>query len=516
MYKKFDRISTIDGYLGTIKYIGNLPDHVWGPKVLALGVEWDEPERGKNNGSLEGITYFTTEIEGAGSFIKLDNRRIMKEKYNFVEALVRHYSNDDEIIHETIKFGTKVAENFGFDKLNRLQSDFRNLVSISLERKNIYTSFDDSGKVGTMFKSLNNVTSLDLSFNLINDLNSVWDIVDNLNSLKELNLNGNRFFNLIKGFNGKLHKELRSIKLSSTNIKISQVVEMVLPKFPSLQQISLAGNRYTDSDVENVAIYHPSLLSIDLSFNKLQCIPNLLESLEEINLADNFISYLPDVKIYNDIRLLDFRNNMIQNWDTVDRMYIMFPRLTELRINGNPLFDNLSVEEMTINLIARFECQGSKDDEYKIKKLNGSFMKNDEIESSELFFISLIKKGDINYNVRSQRWLKLMNKYKLSNSDVYQSTKSESELSKKKIELNIILGAGKPPIVRTFLTDNTILRVKGIISRCLGRSILDFKVFYYIDESNERTENKIKQFLEDNIATLDNFGLQQGQNLYVH
>ena len=56
-YSLNDRVSTIDNYLGTIRYIGNLP--VWGTNTVALGIEWDDPSRGKNNGDLNGIQYFT-------------------------------------------------------------------------------------------------------------------------------------------------------------------------------------------------------------------------------------------------------------------------------------------------------------------------------------------------------------------------------------------------------------------------------------------------------------------------
>ena len=52
-YSLNDRVSTIDNYLGTIRYIGNLP--VWGTNTVALGIEWDDPSRGKNNGDLNGI-----------------------------------------------------------------------------------------------------------------------------------------------------------------------------------------------------------------------------------------------------------------------------------------------------------------------------------------------------------------------------------------------------------------------------------------------------------------------------
>ena len=144
MYEKLDRIITVDGQLGTVRFIGQLPSNVWGPNVTALGIEWDQSERGKNNGTLEGISYFETEVDGAGSFLKINNKKIVKERYNFIEALLRQYSSTSVDSKSTIIFGTKIAESYGFEKLNQIQSDFNNLVSVSLEKKSIYTSFDKS------------------------------------------------------------------------------------------------------------------------------------------------------------------------------------------------------------------------------------------------------------------------------------------------------------------------------------------------------------------------------------
>lgn len=48
-----DRIEC-NGQFGTIKYIGDVEGHpgVW------LGIDWDNPERGKHNGTVKGKQYF--------------------------------------------------------------------------------------------------------------------------------------------------------------------------------------------------------------------------------------------------------------------------------------------------------------------------------------------------------------------------------------------------------------------------------------------------------------------------
>lgn len=44
-----------NGHLGTVNYVGPV-DNTQG---IWLGVEWDDPSRGKHNGSKDGKQYFT-------------------------------------------------------------------------------------------------------------------------------------------------------------------------------------------------------------------------------------------------------------------------------------------------------------------------------------------------------------------------------------------------------------------------------------------------------------------------
>lgn len=52
-----DRLS-YNGELCTVRFIGDIP--AW-PNDVALGVEWDNLEKGKHDGSYKGIRYFESE-----------------------------------------------------------------------------------------------------------------------------------------------------------------------------------------------------------------------------------------------------------------------------------------------------------------------------------------------------------------------------------------------------------------------------------------------------------------------
>lgn len=485
-----DRISFQDD-LGTIRYVGTLPD--WGPHVIAYGIEWDRPERGKNNGDLNGVTYFQPSIPNSGSFVKSTNKHIRPSK-DFISALMDEY-HSDTTFRKDIKFGTKTVESYGFAKLNEIQSNFSNLKSLSLQRTNVncIKLTDGTDKI---MSSLSNVEHLDLSFNLFNNFQQVGEIIRLLPNLKSLVLSGNRFFD---AYTITPHN-LKVLKLSATNIEPDHL-QLIIDNFPHLEELYIAGNNYTD-----IKVHSSELRLLDLSFNKLTHIPSwlLTSTITNANLSDNQISEIPS--IISNISTLDVRRNSISSWDTIDQIYLSFPLLSELRINDNPLCD--SIEEMTIHLIGRLRCQGKKETPLPntIKKLNGSVLMSEEILNAELYFISKVKQNVYRIDKDGQRWTELLAKYQMDTSETIRKARATTKLT--------LILQNKP---RVFLKDNSILRLKGIVSRALlkNASILQFKLYYYVNEFEPETTIKIKQYLDDDLSKLDNYGFVENQTIHV-
>ena len=64
----FNNSSGIVRYFGTLQHQGapaNAKDELW------IGIEWDEANRGKHNGTVNGFTYFTCP-DNKGSMIKYE------------------------------------------------------------------------------------------------------------------------------------------------------------------------------------------------------------------------------------------------------------------------------------------------------------------------------------------------------------------------------------------------------------------------------------------------------------
>lgn len=517
-YTVNERVETTDGYLGTVRYVGTVP--AWGEE-LALGIEWDQANRGKNDGSLNGVRYFQTLVANAGSFVKANSKKLLSKRYTFAEAMSYQYGGlyeEEEEGHEQVSFGTKVVESYGFGKLTDIQKNFYNLKVVSLQRGKVYgacrdsqTPYDDSSD---FYRSLQNVRSLDLGFNLFPNLQEVWNIVDRLDQLESLTLNGNRFET--SNFEQSLtcHFALKELHLTSTNLHAEEL-PYILRKFPNLQVLSLGANRYTDEDLQGIKP-PDSLKAVDLCFNLLTNIPIWARKIYNVNLSDNRISRfeLSTNRMF-DTRTthLNLKNNLISQWEVIDSLQTeFFPHLYELRINGNPLFNEILEDDMIVNLIGRLLCTSMANSVDKIYKINGASLNEGEINNLELYFISKAKSGEFIVDFTSERWKSLVRQYNIA-MDEGTATKVDTLLRKSVINLNLVIR--NKPFQRQFVRTNTVLKLKGIVARLKQVSVLRVRASYCMNEE-ELEEERVNREMDDNLAILDFYDLQEGQNVYIY
>ena len=492
-YSLNDRVSTIDNYLGTIRYIGNLP--VWGTNTVALGIEWDDPSRGKNNGDLNGIQYFTPKVTGSGTFIKSSNRFLNHIRKSFVQIIHENYL-DTEYKTKNIQFGTKTVEELGWDKLNKFHSNLRNLNSLTLDYCLINIAYHDN-EDKQLFNELVNLTNLELSCNLFTDVNEICKIIDNIPSLTSLNINGNRFSKFSQ--EQRTHNGIVLLKLSSTMMS-TLMLEKLIKKFPNLKELYISGNNYCNADIENMNLNMP-LTILDLSYNRLEHMP-ILPLVSALNLSHNYLSLRIIKGTFPNLKSLDLRANQIKDWSEIDKISIHLPDLKELRINHNPLFQELSVDDMTMQLIGRIKCSPEH-----LWKLNGSFLTNEEIENSELYFISKVEQEKYHID-NEQQWSYLLSKY----NKLVESRVSYTYTLKDWMPLTIVLPDSKE-ISKKFTKNTSILQFKGLLSLWMNDlSILKFSAYYYTNENSTFAE---KHELTNYLSTLDSYSLLYDQRIYI-
>jgi len=85
-----DRIKC-DKHSGVVKYIGSVHPHpgVW------LGIEWDDPSRGKHSGTVGDVEYFQSTQRNAASFIRPHKAKRGKDVFT---ALEQRYGHDQRVM----------------------------------------------------------------------------------------------------------------------------------------------------------------------------------------------------------------------------------------------------------------------------------------------------------------------------------------------------------------------------------------------------------------------------------
>ncbi|CAK92473.1 unnamed protein product (macronuclear) [Paramecium tetraurelia] len=227
------------GEKATVKYEGPLVHENKGDEIW-LGVEWDQADRGRHNGTVQGYTYFkTTDGANSGSLLKkekvsfgnklwealflkyfkeippqlLQEMEVQEQvKDEFLQEhsdLANHQDEkskvitlinqkqvkiefDDTAFFETMKKRKKMVEFYGFDEIYKKLNNLETLQELSLESQNVST-MGPFGFVGSIFK---NIKILGLENNLFHSWHQIFVLVSQLPTLKELSISSNKLSKL--------------------------------------------------------------------------------------------------------------------------------------------------------------------------------------------------------------------------------------------------------------------------------------------------------------------------------
>lgn len=104
-------------YFATVKFVG-LVATAKKAATTYIGVEWDEADRGKHDGTVEGKEYFKTVYPRAGSLVKPTK---LVRGITFTEALMRAEHPPSTPVHSILKNGgvDRAGGNFIFSLLQR-------------------------------------------------------------------------------------------------------------------------------------------------------------------------------------------------------------------------------------------------------------------------------------------------------------------------------------------------------------------------------------------------------------
>ncbi|KAF9792846.1 hypothetical protein BJ322DRAFT_1153258 [Thelephora terrestris] len=388
------RIS-LAGHIGTIKFIGSVHDTIgtW------LGVEWDDPTRGKHDGAKDGVQYFTCAVPNSGSFI----RQTPSVEYgtSFARAVISRYVEDirGPRSQEFVVLGSSnrsiEVEAVNLDKIRKKLSHVENLREVSLDGENVACA----GPPGEIGKTCPNIRGLDLTKSLIPSWDTIAEITRELPLLERLALNQNRF--TLPSGEAELSSaflNLNELQLNKTLLTWIDFTEYLLPHLPNLTVVELGynrlghlshestplepgppiantklstvnfdGNRLNNwSDLCSSLVKFPTVDHLVLSFNSIECIPSPPKS--DTSVAGGLAH----------IKFLTLSSNNLRSWCDIDALAEHCPVLETLNITGNPIIDEKHSRAI---FVAKLPA---------LKSLNGGTIPPKEREDCELFYLSYI------------------------------------------------------------------------------------------------------------------------------
>ncbi|KAJ1660621.1 hypothetical protein IWQ61_000483 [Dispira simplex] len=344
------------GAIGTVRYlgkVGNAPGE-W------YGIEWDDPDRGKHNGSKDGTVYFTCQASTtatAGSFVKTTAPGI-QWGVSFTDAVVKRYLVTPQgelspfvslklldrphvrtalerlagtallprrpFIHDNENPTTGLDSEFylgdtsikvqtvGWDESQSRLSQLDKLTTLGLARQAISTVDPNDLDLAT---ELGSAEALDLSSNLLCDWADVYRLAIRLPRLRLLRLNHNRF---------------RAWDLP-------QDILVNRPTLLHLHTLSLNHTLVKWPDVLNVLTYARGVKHLALGFNQIQSLTTTTNittnSSEDGNHTANDESV---VELLTNLQFLSLEGNALSRWQDL-MVLARLPNLETLDLRNNQL-----------------------------------------------------------------------------------------------------------------------------------------------------------------------------------
>lgn len=294
------------------------------PRVAA-GIEWDDPTRGKNDGSVETADgevhrYFTT-APGQGSFMKLP---LMLKGHGIVAALLDKYEGGtlDEVggagSVQTASGRELEVEFVGEAHIRGKQLLERNR-NVSLKEAMVSFVEGDS----RLAKLAPNIQDLDLRENLLHSWADVASLGEQLSRLSVLNIAGNLMDPLAAGAASVLagkFASLRVLVLSNTALTWRDAAAAAR-QMPTLEEMHVCGNGIS------------SLSEVDEPSNDVGAAARAADEAELNPAEDDGFEYTTGLE---SLKVINLSDNALSAWTEVWRLSRL-PKLENLLLSDNRL-----------------------------------------------------------------------------------------------------------------------------------------------------------------------------------
>uniref|UniRef100_A0A9J7ZYE0 Tubulin-specific chaperone E n=2 Tax=Cyprinus carpio TaxID=7962 RepID=A0A9J7ZYE0_CYPCA len=460
-----------DGERGTVRYVGPVPPTAG----LWLGVEWDDPERGKHDGSHEGVRYFTCRHPTGGSFV-----RPKKASFgvDYVTALKQRYEVElQEVIGEELKISSRTVMMVGFE----------DRVSVA--------------------------QSLDLSGNLLSSWEVLAAVTEQLEALRELQLSHNRLS--ISSEPSRLSPAfscLRVLSLNSCALTWTQVLHCLLRPQRVLQTLKVL-------DLSNNHIVQETVLEIShLPCHVFQFITCVCVCIKQIKIKTIFLCCEGNkTALFPALKTLLLDDNNISEWCVVNELEKL-SSLLHLSCRRNPLLQREknpeTVRQIIIARLSRLEL-------LDMRKVLSDERRGAELDYCKKFGLDWLKAGghsdpeknhpNTEFMSEHPRFLALLQKYGAPDEGELKEQKPFA-LKNQLLTLTFVCpeDSERKPIEKKLPGSMIVQKVKGLLHRLLKLPGMELKLSYTCSKMAGREIE-----IDNDLKPLEFYSVEDGDRILV-
>ncbi|KAF6214267.1 hypothetical protein GE061_009007 [Apolygus lucorum] len=497
----------VAGSRGTILYVGPVPP----TKGTWLGVDWDDPSRGKHDGIHGGHRYFQARYSTSGSLVR-------KEKVNLgqtvIDAVKERYGGDEQIMDEREKeeiqraFKASLFEMVGFERLSC--ENYESLTVVGLREHRV----SSASEPGDLSKMCPLVEYLDLSRNLLNSWETVAHITTGLTRLSILDLSENRLRH--EGYDLEKFKDafrrVKFINLTRMEYNWEEIVTCAV-MWPNINKLEASFNNITSLSTLPSHLLQ-NLVSLNIEGNnikswseveKLGKLP-LLEYLNICNVGLTKITIDENSRVFPSLRYLLLSENYINNWESISELNKL-PSLSELRFRLNPVLEGIDRGTARQIVIARLE---------RLKILNTQEIPLDERRGAEYDYLKNNTRTWMETKSEPQsraaflqlhpRYLELSKRY----GEIEEGEIAVVSTSLKSFLKEVILVNGPLTLTKKLSPDMTVSRVKSLARRLFNITSSDVS-FVLVSQKNALVEVP----LDNDMKPLSYYSIESGDSIKI-
>ncbi|KAI8914650.1 hypothetical protein EDD86DRAFT_199806 [Gorgonomyces haynaldii] len=471
----------IDGFPATVRYVGTLK----GKSGEFMGLEWDDPTRGKHSGVYQGESYFTTTVEGSGSFVP--SGRSFSTGKGLLDQLKRKYINTES--DTTIQWGNVKVESKGWEKISKRVEQLDTLVEIGLSGQEISHRGCPEGELQ---RTLPLCEDIDLSRNLFENWQQVAEICAEMPKLRILRLSYNRL-NMSQITPPNAFASVRILTLAHCGINWNTLCSSVR-LMPHLNELFAGFNQISELSSFDAQDWH-NIETLNLEHNQIKDFSLLgsLTSLSSLILAGNPLESIPKPNGFQGLKFINLNETKISEWTQV-HLLNDFASLVEIRLSHVPVMQQVTERISTLSGRLR-----------KATKINGSQITPKLRKDAEIWYLNqcalVQEQPDFAQKHPNYSYL----------CEIYGTPVAAKPITFKDTMIAIKLSNGVQTIEKRISPKLTVRALKQIAARVLYPQ----KWQQAVNSDLTWTQKNIELVLDDPMKPIESFGVAEGDVLLL-